>query len=134
MRVNLKQGDQTELTWSGIVHSPNLIEISQTKPVLRLDLYHLFDGLQGLVRMRKVFCDTQPAHPLKSVKLKEKSYSTVQLRSNEFEGTNHFHLLPKSVLANIKNLKVWVHDGIPFFYINILKFGGWGGWNVPPAK
>ena len=26
-----------------------------------------------------------------------------------------------------KNLKVWVHDGIPFFYINILKFGGWGG-------
>ena len=30
--------------------------------------------------------------------------------------------------------KVWVHDGIPFFYINILKFGGWGGWNVPPAK
>ena len=26
-----------------------------------------------------------------------------------------------------KNLEVWVHDGIPFFYINILKFGGWGG-------
>ena len=26
-----------------------------------------------------------------------------------------------------ENLKVWVHDGIPFFYINILKFGGWGG-------
>ena len=26
-----------------------------------------------------------------------------------------------------KNLKVWVHDGIPFFYINILKSGGWGG-------
>ena len=35
---------------------------------------------------------------------------------------------------NRKNLKVWVHNGIPFFYINILRFCGWGGWNGPPAK
>ena len=35
--------------------------------------------------------------------------------------------IKKRIENKYKNLKVWVHDGIPFFYINILKFGGWGG-------
>ena len=37
----------------------------------------------------------------KGMKIKTNA-STVKLRSNEFEGTNHFHpLLPKYVIANI---------------------------------